>query len=156
MYVMIIVMIVSDTQSAYSPPIRSDVSSSLSSSSSYVAGGVGLTTGRYTEGEPTTPMGHPSGIMEGHILARISLRAFFTKDWGPIYWVIKDGTLYLHRRQQDSEPGSRRPKKIIVITKHLRVLKLHEKDYKGFGRIYNFMLEEIKDYGPTNLVKFGR
>ena len=116
--------------------------------------GLDVTGGRYDD--DTTHLAHPSGIMEGHILARISARSFFTKDWGAIYWVLKDNTLYLYRCKEDSEPGSRREaKKTIVITRHLRVLKLHEKGYGKMGNIFNFMLEEVKDYGPVNLVKFG-
>lgn len=26
----------------------------------------------------------------------------------------------------------------------------------GEGEIFNFMLEEVHDYGPTNVAKFGR
>lgn len=37
----------------------------------------------------------------------------------------------------------------------MRLLQIKCKEYKGFGPVYNFMLEEILDYGPSNLGKFG-
>ena len=80
-------IIAADMRSAYRPPLRSNASSGVSHSSSslYAGGGVGLTTGRY-EDEPTTPMAHPSGIMEGRFVDRcmcvLSLYTYCTlKQW---------------------------------------------------------------------------
>ncbi len=47
-------------------------------------------------------------------------------------------------------------KKKIPITHNLRVLQIKAKEYKGLGPVYNFMLEEVLDYGPSNIGKFGR
>ena len=38
---------------------------------------------------------------------------------------------------------------------NLRVLKIHRKEYSGHGSMLNFMLEEVLDYGPTNIAKFA-
>ncbi len=46
-------------------------------------------------------------------------------------------------------------KKKIPITHNLRVLQIKSKDYKGLGPVHNFMLEEVLDYGPSNVGKFG-
>lgn len=46
------------------------------------------------------------------------------------------------------------PKKAIPITHNLRLLKIKAKDYRGTV-MYNFMLEEVMDYGPANVGKFG-
>jgi hypothetical protein len=65
-------------------------------------------------------------------------------------------------------------KKKIPITHNLRILKIKAKEYKGsdysivlkgitnstlqlgYGIVYNFMLEEVLDYGPSNIGKFAR
>jgi len=46
-------------------------------------------------------------------------------------------------------------KKRIPIQHTHRVLKIKSKDYKGYGALHNFMLEEVLDYGPANIAKFG-
>jgi hypothetical protein len=35
------------------------------------------------------------------------------------------------------------------------VLPIKAKEYKGYGTLYNFMLEEMLDYGPNNVGKFA-
>ena len=35
------------------------------------------------------------------------------------------------------------------------MLQIKAKEYKGLGPVYNFMLEEVLDYGPSNVGKFG-
>ena len=47
-------------------------------------------------------------------------------------------------------------KKVITIRGNLRVLKIHTKDYSGHGLLHNFMIEEVHDYGPSNVGKFAR
>ena len=50
----------------------------------------------------------------------------------------------------------RNAKKVIPIIPILRVLPIKLKTYAGKGALYNFMLEEVRDYGPTNIAKFAR
>jgi len=71
--------------------------------------------------------------------------------------------------------GSTNYKKKIAITHNLRLLQIKAKEYKGgfaifdvyfdswkwcnalgYGLVYNFMLEEVLDYGPANVGKFAR
>ena len=33
--------------------------------------------------------------------------------------------------------------------------RIKTKEYKGYGVLHNFMLEELMDYGPANVAKFG-
>lgn len=47
-------------------------------------------------------------------------------------------------------------KKKIPITHQMRVLQIKAKDYKGFGTLHNFMLEDIQDFGTVNVGKFAR
>ena len=44
----------------------------------------------------------------------------------------------------------------MLISRRLRPQKVHVKEYGGYGDLYNFMLEEMEDYGPTNVAKFAR
>ena len=46
-------------------------------------------------------------------------------------------------------------KKTVPIVPILRLLPLKLKEYPGKGNLYNFMLEEVRDYGPTNVGKFA-
>ncbi len=46
-------------------------------------------------------------------------------------------------------------KKKIPIVFNLRVLKIKRKEYSGYGSLLNFMLEEVLDFGPSNLGKFA-
>lgn len=96
--------------------------------------------------------------MHGKILGRVSARTLFAqKEWQELYWVIERGVLYLFRSKSDYEVNGyhANAKKRIPITQHLRPLKIKAKDYSEIGILYNFMLEEIKDYGPSNLAKFA-
>lgn len=94
---------------------------------------------------------------QGEILARISTRSMFVKDWQAVFWVIDNENLCLYRNKTDFEhnPRGSQAKKVVPMKHNLRVLKVKAKDYKGKGILYNFMLEEIFDFGPTNLVKFA-
>ena len=46
-------------------------------------------------------------------------------------------------------------KKRIPIQHTHRVLEIKAKDYKGYGALHNFMLEEVLEYGSGNIAKFG-
>jgi hypothetical protein len=46
-------------------------------------------------------------------------------------------------------------KKRIPIEPNLRLLNVHPKEYGKGTYLYNFMLEEVMDYGPKTLAKFG-
>lgn len=84
------------------------------------------------------------------------IRSLFVKDWAPMYWVIREGVLVVYRSKEDSQPGTRRePKKRIILGTQHRVLNIKSKQYRPLGLIYNFMLEEVMDYGPVNAAKFG-
>lgn len=59
--------------------------------------------------------------------------------------------------REDADPVTRRePKKRIPLTSRLRVLNIKQKKYGKMGVLFNFMLEEVQDYGPANLGKFAR
>jgi hypothetical protein len=116
---------------------------------------------------------------EGEILGRVSTRSMFSKDWGQLYWVMDEHDLYLYRflyllvsvifrvatltlpcltprcKQDFMHPTGNGYKKKIHITHNLRCLKIHRKEYSGFGSMMNFMLEEVLDYGPVNVAKFA-
>ena len=97
----------------------------------------------------------------GEILARVSTRTlFFAKnEWQRLFWIIDNRVLYLYRTRADYEDGGgynhSKCKKVIPITQLLRPLKIKSKEYESMGVLHNFMLEEIKDYGPSNLAKFA-
>ncbi len=97
----------------------------------------------------------------GEILARVSTRTlFFAKnEWQRLFWIIDNYVLYLYRTRADYEDGGgynhSKCKKVIPITQLLRPLKIKSKEYESMGVLHNFMLEDIKDYGPSNLAKFA-
>lgn len=99
-------------------------------------------------------------VHDGEIHARLSARSLFAKDWAVYYWYIdvNEGILSIYRSRADRQFQNRgaQPKKVIPITHNLKLLKIKPKEYKGFGILYNFMLEEIMDYGPVNVGKFAR
>ena len=109
-------------------------------------------------------------------------RSLFVKDWANFFWILRDDVLYIYRSRselwpfwflesfmmyewiinhilycrQDSEPVSmREPKRKYYISNDMRVLNIKIKSYSKLGEIHNFMLEEVKDYGPVNVGKFG-
>lgn len=45
--------------------------------------------------------------------------------------------------------------KKVDILYNFRASAIKAKEYKGFGNVYNFMLEEVHDFGVTNMGKFG-
>lgn len=100
---------------------------------------------------------HDQWPSEGQILARASTRSLFAKDWVSMYWVIDDHDLYLYKSKMDYDLNMRGSgfKKRIPIAYNLRCLKIHRKDYSGIGSLLNFMLEEVLDYGPSNVAKFA-
>ena len=58
---------------------------------------------------------------------------------------------------QNNPTGSHSAAKRVIPIKHTyRILKVHPKEYSGLGILYNFMVEEIFDYGPVNVAKFAR
>lgn len=81
----------------------------------------------------------------------------FTKDWHDTYFVIKQGVLFLYRNRLDYQynPHGTNYKKKFPITYNMRLLQIKGKEYKGLGTVYNFVLEELMDYGPATLGKFG-
>jgi len=95
---------------------------------------------------------------EGPILGRVSTRTLFAqKDWSDLYWTLENDVLILYRSRTDYEYNKSRAevKKRIPIQHTHRVLKIKTKEYKGYGVLHNFMLEEVMDYGPANIAKFG-
>ena len=62
------------------------------------------------------------------------------------------------RADFDHNPsGSHSAAKRVIPIKHtMRALNVHPKEYPGLGIMYNFMVEEIFDYGPVNVAKFAR
>ena len=65
--------------------------------------------------------------------------------------------LQFNDHREDADPVTRRdPKKRIALTSRLRVLNIKQKQYGKMGVLFNFMLEEVQDYGPANLGKFAR
>lgn len=118
-------------------------------------------------------------VMEGEILTRLSTKAMLTKDWHDTYFVILSNTsgsdvlylfrsradYFLHVQQQQNLKKARGHavadasvvyyKKKIVIVHNLRLLQIKAKDYKGLGTCFNFVIEELEDYGPQSLGKFG-
>jgi len=94
---------------------------------------------------------------QGLVLGRVSTRTLFAqKDWQELFWVIDHDCLFLYRSKDDYESsrnGSKAKRK-IPITQSLRPLKIKTKEY-DIGILHNFMLEEIKDYGPSNIAKFA-
>jgi hypothetical protein len=81
-----------------------------------------------------------------------------TKDWHEHYYVIKNGVLYLYKDRLDHQynPPGVNVKKQITLKHNLRLLNIKSKEYKRHGLLYNFMLEEVMDYGPVSLGKFAR
>eukprot|EP01037_Dinobryon_pediforme_P029137 gene29137-32671_t len=97
-------------------------------------------------------------VREGEILSRLSARTLINKDWHDTYYVIDRGILFLYRSRLDYQynpKGTPNFKKKIPITHNLRLLQIKAKEYKGYGLVYNFMLEEVLDYGPANVGKFA-
>eukprot|EP01041_Mallomonas_annulata_P012704 gene12704-26760_t len=109
-------------------------------------------------GGTTMSLPSPSPLVfEGDILARISSRTLFTKEWDPMYWVLEDNTLLLYRNKHDfyQNPRGALVKKKILLKHNHRCVKIKQKEYKGMGQVYNFMLEEVQDYGAVNAGKFA-
>lgn len=113
--------------------------------------------GRYASQAETHKTEEINLPTQGYILSRMSTRSLFSKDWAESYWVIVGNHLLLYRNKQDYEynPGGTRVKKDVAITHKLRCQKVHQKEYEGYGMLYNFMLEEMEDYGPANVAKFA-
>jgi hypothetical protein len=63
--------------------------------------------------------------------------------------------VYRNKSDYEYNPTGTRVKKDVVISSKLRCQKVHPKDYNGYGTLYNFMLEEIEDFGPVNVAKFA-
>jgi hypothetical protein len=99
------------------------------------------------------------GASEGIIMARISTRSLFTKEWNEFFYVFQDGSLLLFKNRSDYQYNPRGSmsavKKKIPIVHNLRMMKIKTKDYGKGKLLHNFMLEEVMDYGPTNVAKFG-
>jgi len=101
------------------------------------------------------PIKHNSN--EGIIYARLSTRALFVKDWVEYFWVIQEDTLFIYRSRADysvTALGNKAKKKIPLLP-NIKLLKIKPKEYKGYGILYNFMIEQVMDYGPLNLGKFA-
>ena len=102
-------------------------------------------------------------VMEGSVMGRLSTRTLFAqKDWQQVYWVMSDECLHVYRKRVDyklnlSNPHNpdHWPKKKYPISQFLRPIQLKNKQYPDYGLLWNFMLEEIKDFGPSNLAKFA-
>ena len=98
---------------------------------------------------------------EGHIMARLSTsNLLFTREWKQYYFVIQHGSLVMFKNKADYEynpniGGPANVKRRFPIEHNLRLLPIKAKDY-GKGQIlHNFMMEEVMDYGPKTLAKFG-
>lgn len=126
----------------------------------------GRKLGPQTAKDMLSPRNHrEEDTMEGDILARVSTSSlFFTGSWEAIYWVIQGykggAALTLYKNKNDftlsrTRGDSKRASRVIPIEHNLRPLKIKSKSYPGRGNVYNFMLEEVKDFGPINIAKFG-
>ena len=73
-----------------------------------------------------------------------------------MYYIIEKDCLYLYRHRVDhlANPKSSYKMKIPIVH-NLRLMQIKEKEYKGYGNVYNFKIEEFRDYGPSELGKFG-
>lgn len=91
---------------------------------------------------------------EGEVLARVSNMSLVTKDWHLMYWRIDDNTLKLFNNKEDFIKKYQ-PKKKILLKHNLRVVTIKRKEYNGIGNVYNFMMEEVNDYGAVNVGKFA-
>lgn len=86
-------------------------------------------------------------ISEGMCLARISARSMLTKDWKVAFWVIEDDMLWLYRSRDDYyyHAKGKLAKKSLAITSHHRCTPINPKEYKNFGILHHFTLEEMSD-----------
>jgi type II secretory pathway pseudopilin PulG len=94
---------------------------------------------------------------EGVILARLSARSLFAKEWAEAYWVFRGYHLYIYRCLDDFKYGKQGEniKKEITINAKMRTLPIKKKEYSGFGQLHNFFLEEVEDYGANQVCKFA-
>ena len=98
---------------------------------------------------------------EGHIMARLSTsNLLFTREWKQYYFVIQHGSLVMFKNKADYEynpniGGPASVKRRFPIEHNLRLLPIKAKDYGKGQVLHNFMMEEVMDYGPKTLAKFG-
>eukprot|EP00981_Chlorochromonas_danica_P010308 scaffold3107_cov176-Ochromonas_danica.AAC.5 len=93
----------------------------------------------------------------GDILTRFSTKSMLTKDWRDHFYVIDRGVMMIFKSRMDYEfnPIGSTCKMKLPITYNMRVLQIKAKEYKGYGTLYNFMLEQIEDFGVVNIGKFA-
>mmetsp|Transcript_4810 Transcript_4810/g.4874 ORF Transcript_4810/g.4874 Transcript_4810/m.4874 type:complete len:279 (-) Transcript_4810:1474-2310(-) len=107
---------------------------------------------------------------EGSLLARLSVRSLVTKDWQPIFWVLSTDhhrrplhidedplSLLIYRSKEDYEgyPLGTMIKKEIPIRMNLSCIPIRRKEYKGYGMLHYFMLEENTEMGTVPVIKFA-
>jgi len=96
--------------------------------------------------------------VEGECLSRISLRTLIVKDWKPVFWVfMSKGVLGLYRSKDDYRynPHGKGMKKRIIINYNHTCTEISRKEYRGYGYLDHFTLEEQMDYGPSTVAKFA-
>lgn len=71
------------------------------------------------------------------------------------YFVIDVESLQFFKDKKHYQSGGK-PKKVIPITVDLRPTSIRPKSYSSYGIVYNFALEQVLDYGPVFVAKFGR
>lgn len=107
---------------------------------------------------------------EGLILARLSVRSLVTKDWQTVFWVLSTNhhrrplhidedplSLLIYRSRDDYEghPLGTMIKKEIPIRMNLSCIPIRRKEYKGYGMLHYFMLEENTEMGTVPVIKFA-
>lgn len=113
-------------------------------------------------GRPTlTRSGTDSGgnSVDGEVLARISNRTLFVmKAWKPCYYIFEEPLkLNLYRSREDYiyNPVGTMIKKQAELNANCRCTEIKCKEYKNYGMLDHFTLEEVFDYGPSIIAKFA-
>ncbi|CAM9114106.1 unnamed protein product, partial [Heterosigma akashiwo] len=79
------------------------------------------------------------------------MRTLLVKEWKPTYWVfLGRQTLGLYRSKNEFlyNPRGQGMKKKIVINQNHTCTAIKRKEYRGYGYLDHFTLEEQMDYGP--------
>lgn len=99
-------------------------------------------------------------LPEGVLLARVSTRSLFVREWKSVYWVIVNKRLWIYRSKYDyiptdyvKDPFSERIKKCIRLHDRLLITRLKNKLYPGEERpLYTFSLKDMDEQGGISLV----
>jgi len=107
---------------------------------------------------------------EGVLLGRLSVRSLLTTDWKPVFWILSDDhhrralmpdedplSLLIYRSKSDyyDNPKGLMIKKEIPIKMNLSCIPIRRKEYKGYGQLHYFLLEENTELGTVPVAKFA-